>query len=331
VTIFSDLFREGISRDTADLLRGRFYHEGTQPYHPKLVFAVAQPGAGKSTLANSLSRQMSNGEAWWRLDKDSLRKFCPEYQEAIKNPFTMSLTTNRSAQACYNTILRSALRSKQNLLVEGGVRSAVFFSLLGTAIRLNGYKIDMHIVGVHWRDSMLGIINRFETGLATSHSARWVCLRKHELAVRNVVGMARNTQRFPVCHNITVHQRCCASDNKVSWKSSAPTSASKALEVVHNEVWGQQRREDHLHLAASLRDRAEARKEYSPAWYRDLLTLFVRQAEDLVAGKDRCLNIDSHVPLTKIESARLKGARVPLENTQYSLNRSKKYGVVKGL
>ncbi|MDX9689418.1 MAG: zeta toxin family protein [Alphaproteobacteria bacterium] len=328
MNFLSNFFPDRVSCETAEELRTKFFLDGEQPVRPKLIFDVAQPGAGKSTLASILFQQAQNGEAWWRLDKDKLREFCPTYSAAKNNPFTMSLFTNQTSQKCYRTILQTALQSKQNILVEGGVRSAAYIALLGFAIKARGYSIDMHIMGAHWRDSLLGIVSRFEAGLENSDVARWVCLRKHELAVRTIIGMTRRIEQLPLCHSITVHKRPYVS-TKLSNTSPNREKASQLLQAVHCGIWTQQRREDHLHQAESLRDKVHSRKKYSPPWYRELMTRIVLQAQDLVDGNDGVLHVDCHAPLTKIESARLQSVRPPLSRKDYALNHLKNYGVVK--
>ncbi|MDD3181751.1 MAG: zeta toxin family protein [Alphaproteobacteria bacterium] len=277
-----------------------FFEEGPEPKHPELALVLGQQGAGKSTLLAQIYDTFPNSEAKACLDYDKLREFHPSYTAISRNPFDMAIRTTSFGSSVVARLLIDALEDRKNIVVECAIPNKLHWAILVKQSSVCGYRNHVHFLPIHWRDSFLSVVQRFEGTLEKTGTARWVSAQGQKAAYMRTLPCLRAIEQSGVWSSLSVHQRGklpvrVDKGQRCSW------SPSEIFLTCQSEAWPVQRSFAHAEATQGLLQKVCLRKEHSPLWYRAMLYEFARQSERIVAGNKENLKVSAMEPLCQIE------------------------------
>jgi len=162
-----DEFR--ISRDEAkeianDYLITSGVFDKTAPQEtPTFLLIAAQPGAGKTGLANASKSYLRERGGYVRIDADRLREALPYYPLLAKqDPLNASARSQHDAGMCVQELRKLAVEEKRNVMEEGTFRSPDDAERFVLALKDAGNRVELRILAVPPDQSLLGIYQRYE-------------------------------------------------------------------------------------------------------------------------------------------------------------------------
>ncbi|WP_017558050.1 zeta toxin family protein [Nocardiopsis baichengensis] len=174
---------------------------------PTLVLLGAQPAAGKSSAAASVTRRHPEG-ALVPLTGDELRPFHPDYSRvAAEAPLMMPNVTSQASGQWVKRAIDYAERERHSLLLEGVFRDPEM--VVGTAERFDRAGFDVEAVGLAVRaeESLLSSVGRYLHPGEGVDVGRWTPLGAHESAYPMIPQTLRACQDSPHLSRITVTDR----------------------------------------------------------------------------------------------------------------------------
>jgi hypothetical protein len=124
---------------------------------PAIVFIGAQPGAGKSTAAKMVRRELDKEGGYIHVDADRMRERIPTHDCK-----PTSQETQLDAGRLANALRILALKNRRNIIEEGTLRiPGIMANVVEMAHNL-GYTAKLVAVATHREESLLGIYERFE-------------------------------------------------------------------------------------------------------------------------------------------------------------------------
>jgi hypothetical protein len=190
---------------------------------PVIVFVGAQPGAGKTAIANRIRRELIARGGYIHVDADRMREEIP-----IGEAKPTSGETQADAGRLANVVRALAIDGRRNVIEEGTLRSPGVMGAVASMAHGRGYRAELVALAVHREESLLGVYERFEKQhLNPALNPRFVSEDYHDGAfagfTENVVKDADKFDRIRVVNR----------DGQMLFDSAAPEngypSANEAL------------------------------------------------------------------------------------------------------
>ncbi|ETD72680.1 toxin [Pelistega indica] len=143
---------------------------------PILTLIAAQPGAGKTKIADHIKQELKQKGGYIHVDADRMREEIPNY---AKYP---SHVTQADAGKLVNTLRNLAKEARVNIIEEGTFRDSKSLSAFLEKNKQLGYHVEMVALAVPREQSLLGIYSRFEKQKEAGVNARFVPPDYHDNA-----------------------------------------------------------------------------------------------------------------------------------------------------
>jgi len=151
---------------------------------PTFLLIAAQPGAGKTGLADASKSYLRERGGYVRIDADRLREALPYYPElARQDPLNASARSQHDAGLCVQELRKRAIEEKRNVMEEGTFRSPDDAERFVRALKDAGNRVELRILAVPPEQSRLGIYQRYEQQIAGGIVPRNVKDAYHDAAV----------------------------------------------------------------------------------------------------------------------------------------------------
>jgi hypothetical protein len=124
---------------------------------PVIVFVGAQPGAGKTAIANRIRRELIARGGYIHVDADRMREEIP-----IGEAKPTSGETQVDAGKLANVVRALAIDGRRNIIEEGTLRSPGVMGAVASMAHGQGYRAELVALAVHREESLLGVYERFE-------------------------------------------------------------------------------------------------------------------------------------------------------------------------
>jgi len=130
---------------------------------PTFLLIAAQPGAGKTGLADASKSYLRERGGYVRIDADRMREALPYYPElARQDPLNASARSQQDAGLCVQELRKLAVEEKRNVMEEGTFRSPDDAERFVLALKNAGNRVELRILAVPPEQSRLGIYQRYE-------------------------------------------------------------------------------------------------------------------------------------------------------------------------
>jgi len=158
-----------ITRDKAKKIADRYFvtsgaiRKSTSQESPTFLLIAAQPGAGKTGLANASKSYLRERGGYVRIDADRMREALPYYPAlALQDPLNASARSQQDAGMCVQELRKLAIEEKRNVMEEGTFRSPDDAERFVLALKEAGNRVELRILAVPPDQSLLGIYQRYE-------------------------------------------------------------------------------------------------------------------------------------------------------------------------
>ncbi|OJV55343.1 MAG: hypothetical protein BGO31_20655 [Bacteroidetes bacterium 43-16] len=146
---------------------------------PTAIILGAQPGAGKTELQKSAERLLGNNAVI--CNADNLRDFHPLSKEIkTKHPEVYPELTAEYAQMWNNLLCKYCRENKLNYILETTFSSGERLNETILELKNNGYKVDIMLLAVSPKLSLLGTYIRYEESLQELGLGRKVSKVAHD-------------------------------------------------------------------------------------------------------------------------------------------------------
>jgi len=179
-----------ITRDKAKKIADRYLvtsgalRKSTPQAPPTFLLIAAQPGAGKTGLADASKSYLRERGGYVRIDADRMREALPYYPElARQDPLNASARSQQDAGLCVQELRKRAIEEKRNVMEEGTFRSPDDAERFVRALKDAGNRVELRILAVPPEQSRLGIYQRYEQQIEGSIVPRNVKDAYHDAAV----------------------------------------------------------------------------------------------------------------------------------------------------
>jgi len=183
-----------ITRDDAKKIATRYlmtsgaFRKAVPQDPPTFLLIAAQPGAGKTGLANASKSYLRERGGYVRIDADRLREALPYYPVlAQQDPLNASARSQSDAGLCVQELRKLAVEDKRNVMEEGTFRSPDDAERFVRALKDAGNRVELRILAVPPDQSLLGIYQRYEQQIAGGIVPRNVKDQYHDDAVAGLM------------------------------------------------------------------------------------------------------------------------------------------------
>lgn len=170
-----------------------------------LVLLGAQSGAGKSTATVMLAERYPGIVS---ITGDDLRTFHPRYKEltGTGGPDAEPILAQATSQ-WLRMAIDQARRDGHSLQLEGTFHTPSVAFDTARRFAADGYQVDVHILAVARRDSLLSAAERYLQEHATSGRGRWVTLENHDRGYAGTAALASQIDRDGPVDELHIHTR----------------------------------------------------------------------------------------------------------------------------
>jgi predicted kinase len=235
-----DLDDEEIASIASDYLRGRARHVSPSE-EPRACLLAGLPGADKVGLASSLAEDMRVEGGSIRIDNDRLRERLPYFAQLVAHDRDHAMErSQRDAMRVANEVLKQAVQSGYNVLVEGTLRDANAAVHLASQLRGRGYRVEVHVVAAPELTSRVGAMLRRETEREAGLPPRVAREDVHRATFVAIEKALERLEQSDATDRLVVHQRY----GDVLFDSAAPgayDSATEALRVGRSAITPEQK------------------------------------------------------------------------------------------
>jgi UDP-N-acetylglucosamine kinase len=176
--------------------------------HPVAVLLGGQPGAGKSTIADQLQRQVdAHGGLVW-VTWDDFRPYHPDYERLLaEQPAAMPDVTRPAARWWQDRAAAWLRAGRYNTLLEGGFRDPGAVLDSAGLFAEAGYHVHVSALAVPAALSRIGIIERFARQVELAGTGRWTTAASHDGDFRGTVETLRLAHASPAVARISLWTR----------------------------------------------------------------------------------------------------------------------------
>ncbi len=248
-----------------------------QVEEPVLYVVGGQPGAGKSTLVDSICDRLADRGGAALIQADELEKFHPAYSRLYQeNDFTAHDYLVPTAQKLRNMFEEFLIPLPYNVLLEGGNSDP-----RGTLARIrriagNRSRTIMEVIALPKEQSDLARLERFVYGREADGFGRYLTRRTHDrlyLGCSELVGLVESAKPVPVdllrirTRTDLLYENCRSSDGQ--WHD--PPRARAALEDERNREWTREECRSFEERIARLNELVNSRVAQDPARWAPLV------------------------------------------------------------
>lgn len=262
---------------------------------PRLVLVGAQPGAGKSRLAEIARKKLKSLGVPVEADIDDVRPDYPDVDKIFEvQPFKMSAVINKECWGWTSHLLLDARRAKNNVIYQATIRQANRIEDLIKEFQKEGFSVDLYLVATNAKQSVHGIFKRFEDNIEDMESGinvvpRWVPIPFHNAVYRafpqNADYLAENAKIERVGIFSREGRELYFSEDKLIHRG-----AGDSIRKEQRRKWTQDERLLFLEQWKVLTGRINARPEgiLKPKWYVRTAELYAVEAEYYAQARELC-------------------------------------------
>ncbi|MFK4600500.1 zeta toxin family protein [Streptomyces pristinaespiralis] len=287
---------------------------GTPRESPTVLFVAGPPGAGKTTVQNTLLQRMQLTEAF-PLDGDDLLSFHPRHTAFSQdNDLTASFLASEDIKGRWWTRTARLLRAQRLDIVISAPLAGPDWALARFAeFRKAGYgEIGVAFVATHEAQSLQGIVARYHQGHHDIGYGRWIPPQWHDAAHAGVLDTADRIDARAAADRVYVARRdgtlvhTNQLDHSSTWTLGGATR--QAIEAERKRRWTGEESAQFLQTQGRLR--IEMSAEWAP-----LLDSIDRRAIPVIAPLT--VHDDAQLAARRLESTRLlRHAERELETAQ---------------
>lgn len=165
--------------------------QGETSENPQLIFTAGPFGAGKSTVINALTEAgLIDTQRFMKIDPDQIKEMIPEYGELKQlNRSQAATTVHPESGDLQGIAFFRALEMNKNMIVDGSLRHADYFSEVINKIRIEHPNYNISIIYVDAGESTLldRVVSRaVQTGRAVPESLVIDCKNQVHSAVEQL-------------------------------------------------------------------------------------------------------------------------------------------------
>jgi len=184
--------------------------EGTMPSTtPTLVIIAAQPGAGKSKLAETGKEKFFKTGNIVVINSDNYRESHPQSDEIFQaDDKKYGERTNPDVLAWTGRLLDDAAEGNRNIIFETTLRNKESTLEMIENYKEKGYKVHVMALAVSREDSMRGIVSRYvQQKEENGGYGRWVPPEFHDEAYKNLPETLRAVEKQGLIESMAVYTR----------------------------------------------------------------------------------------------------------------------------
>ena len=194
----------GINRILSDA-----YASSTVSDSPKLIYIVAGPGAGKTSVEAHFRKKLKEkNEKPYTLDSDKIAQFHPNYEDAIEElPEECYRITRQFVRPVAPVVFDELINKKVSIINENVFNKGEKDLEQATKFKKNGYKILVNIMATDLFECRLSCYERDAAMLKAGLMPRGCSKSTQEEMYNCFVDGIRNLQRLGLCDEINVYVR----------------------------------------------------------------------------------------------------------------------------
>lgn len=120
---------------------------------PKLIYAIGQPGSGKTSLREYILKK----ENMILINGDDYRKFHPKHNDFMKDPKNYELKTRYFKNLLIQLLIAKCLDEKINFLLENTFLNKNSVNTTIKQAKENGFSIEINVLDVNPIDSWISV------------------------------------------------------------------------------------------------------------------------------------------------------------------------------
>ncbi|MHA4740678.1 zeta toxin family protein [Dyadobacter sp. MSC1_007] len=188
-----------------DIIRDTTYKR-TRSEKPTVVILGAQPGAGKTELQKEAESQLAGNAVI--CNADNLRDYHPQAHEIKKDhPRFYPDITAPLAQRWNDSLVKHCVDKKLNFILETTFSSGRRLNQTIYFFKEAGYQVDIMLLAVSPKLSLLGTYLRYEHSLATLGTGRRVSQISHDSRFEMIPRTIASISQLPLFDNFSLYAR----------------------------------------------------------------------------------------------------------------------------
>jgi len=268
---------------------------------PKLEILAGQPGAGKTTILELITKSFSPEEQPVIVSIDDLRDF-HLFAGVIFNqhPFEFALYTNEEAWTWTSRLLTEARQTKNNVVYETTLRVASPIEVIINAFQTAGYSADLNALAVNSKERVQGIYKRYETQIRFKEAPRWTpIIEFHDGTYRDFPDNVAYLEAHANLEKVSVYRR----DGMILYESTNPEALKGgAKQIIINErtrAWTPEEKTRFVNTWDGVFELINEGPETRPDWYIENARRLRREAELFASSEQAKIGQRPH--LSQIE------------------------------
>jgi predicted ABC-type ATPase len=218
------------------------YHLDITPAEkPVAIIVGAQPGSGKSLLENIALEELRDNAVVCNLDE--LRDFHPSANK-IKSDHEAYYPelTGDYAWRWREGLMDHCVKNRLNFIVEVTFANGADINNIIKRLRENQYQVELKLLAVHPRLSLLGTQVRYEQQKLEEASGRIINKEAHDERYSKLVPSLIQVQSAALYHKMQIYGRNIASDRSsaidgVHLIATNPRNAVQVFQKVFDQPW----------------------------------------------------------------------------------------------
>jgi|688.fasta_scaffold167695_2 predicted ABC-type ATPase len=173
---------------------------------PTAVLIAAQTGAGKSGLLKKTQEELQENAIF--VNTDELRRHHPRYEESGRlGDLESAARTQHDASAWRDKLLLSSIQNRRNVIMEGVFKDADGLLKAIDHLKEAGYEVVVRFLGVHRRQSILGVHLRYEEQKDKTGHGRFAPVGYHDECYEKLLETASKVEQHSRADIIEVYNR----------------------------------------------------------------------------------------------------------------------------
>lgn len=196
---------------------------------PKAVLIAAQTGAGKSDLLKKTQEELQENVVF--VNTDELRRYHPRYEEIGRlDDLRSAERTQHDASEWRDKLLRSSIQNRRNVIMEGVFKDSDGLLKVIDQLKEAGYEVTVRFLGVHRRQSILGVHLRYEDQKSKTSHGRFAPVDYHDECYEKLLETASKVEQHSHADIIEVYNRASELLHKTQPGRDSDTT-KQAIEV----------------------------------------------------------------------------------------------------
>lgn len=193
-----------------DIIRDATYKKTTSS-KPTVVILGAQPGAGKTELQKEAELQLNRNAVI--CNADNFRDYHPLASEIKRDyPGFYPDITVQLAQRWNDSLVKHCVDNKFDFILETTFSSRSRLNQTIQSFKEAGYQVDIMLLAVNPKLSLLGTYLRYEHSVATFGTGRQVSQISHDIRFDSIPKTITSIVQAPLFDNISLYARRMSAD-----------------------------------------------------------------------------------------------------------------------